>query len=94
MLLTLALLFIKHDVEFWENREKITFKDKGSKVEIGGNVEVLCNPANPSEARVISIWELWGAWSISVVIGINMADLLITLEVVKPSISQKNDREV
>ena len=47
----------------------VRFKDKGPAADVGDKVDVLYNPANPSEARIRDSWQLWGVWSLFLGVG-------------------------
>ena len=53
--------------------ELVRFKDKGPAVDVGDKVNILYNPANPSEARIRDSWQLWGVWSLFLGVGAVMA---------------------
>lgn len=60
-------------VEFRKSEgQLVSFKDQGPAVDIGDKVEVLYNPANPSQARVRDFWKLWGWWLFAFCIGTAM----------------------
>ena len=57
-------------VEFHTNEgQLVSFKDDGPAVDVGDKVEVLYDPANPSQARVRDFWKLWGWFLLAFSVG-------------------------